>query len=83
MALPGWPTTARSRPGPDADVSTFETEAEVYDFLGLPFIEPELREDRGEIEAARAGRLPTWSPLGAQGDCHTHSNWSDGARLRA
>src|SRR4051812_25199648 len=32
---------------------TFETESEVYGFLGLPFIEPELREDRGEIEAAR------------------------------
>ena len=37
----------------------FATEAEVYDFLGLPFIEPELREDRGEIEAALAGTLPT------------------------
>ncbi len=44
--------------GDAADVRTFATEAEVYDFLGLPFIEPELREDRGEIEAALAGRLP-------------------------
>jgi DNA polymerase (family X) len=60
---------------------TFETEAEVYGFLGLPFIPPELREDRGEIEAAQAGRLPTLVELGdLQGDCHTHSEWSDGSR---
>ncbi len=65
--------------GSDAARHTFETEAEVYDFLGLPFIEPELREDRGEIEAAQGGRLPSVvrrSEL--TGDCHTHSNWSDG-----
>jgi DNA polymerase (family 10) len=58
---------------------TFATEREVYEFLGLPFIDPELREDRGEIEAAKAGKLPnliTRSDL--QGDCHTHSDWSDG-----
>ena len=41
--------------GADAEVRTFATEAEAYAFLGLPFIEPELREDRGEIEAALAG----------------------------
>ncbi|MEP7158869.1 MAG: PHP domain-containing protein, partial [Chloroflexota bacterium] len=61
------------------DRRTFATEAEVYEFLGLPFIEPALREDRGEIEAALAGRLPklvTRDDL--QGDCHTHSDWSDG-----
>ncbi len=45
--------------GDEADVRTFATEGEAYDFLGLPFIDPELREDRGEIEAALAGRLPT------------------------
>jgi DNA polymerase (family 10) len=62
-----------------AEVRTFETEAEVYDFLGLPFIEPELREDRGEIEAAVAGRLPDLIDLQSiAGDCHTHSDWSDG-----
>ena len=59
--------------------STFATEAEVYDFLGLPFIDPELREDRGEIEAALAGKLPTLVTRDdLQGDCHTHSDWSDG-----
>ncbi len=62
-----------------ADVRTFATEEEVYDFLGLPFIDPALREDRGEIEAALAGQLPalvTRDDL--LGDCHTHSDWSDG-----
>jgi len=61
------------------DKRTFATEQEVYEFLGLPFIDPALREDRGEIEAALAGRLPklvTRDDL--QGDCHTHSDWSDG-----
>lgn len=58
---------------------TFATEAEVYEFLGLPFIEPELREDRGEVEAALGGRLPAIvTRTDLQGDCHTHSDWSDG-----
>ncbi|HLB43928.1 MAG TPA: PHP domain-containing protein, partial [Candidatus Limnocylindrales bacterium] len=63
---------------PDQRV-TMATEEEVYGFLGLPFIAPALREDRGEIEAALAGRLPnlvTRDDLA--GDCHTHSDWSDG-----
>jgi DNA polymerase (family 10) len=63
----------------DSKRVTFETEAEVYEFLGLPFIDPELREDRGEIEAARTGNLPTLvTRADLQGDCHTHSDWSDG-----
>jgi DNA polymerase (family X) len=65
--------------GPDAELRTFATEAETYGFLDLPFIEPELREDAGEIEAARAGRLPSLIVQGdLRGDCHTHSEWSDG-----
>ena len=65
--------------GADAELRTFATEAEAYAFLGLPFIEPELREDRGEIEAAIAGRLPKLVTLAdLRGDCHTHSDWSDG-----
>ena len=48
--------------GADAELRTFATEAEAYAFLDLPFIEPELREDEGEIEAALAGRLPELSP---------------------
>ncbi len=67
--------------GDAAERRTFATETEVYDFLGLPYIAPELREDRGEIEAALAGRLPSLVELeDLQGDCHTHSNWSDGSK---
>ena len=62
-----------------AELRTFATETEAYAFLGLPFIEPELREDTGEIEAALAGRLPRLISLGdLRGDLHSHSDWSDG-----
>jgi DNA polymerase (family 10) len=67
--------------GPDAELKTFATEAEAYAFLGLPFIEPELREDRGEIEAALAGRLPNLvTEADLRGDLHSHSDWSDGSQ---
>jgi len=62
------------------DLRTFATEEEAYGFLGLPFIEPELREDTGEIEAALAGKLPTLVAEGdLRGDLHSHSDWSDGS----
>jgi DNA polymerase (family 10) len=65
--------------GDAAELRTFGTEEEAYAFLGLPFIEPELREDRGEIEAALAGKLPRLIDLGdLRGDLHSHSDWSDG-----
>lgn len=65
--------------GERAELRTFATEAEAYAFLGLPFIEPELREDEGEIEAALAGRLPRLTELSdLRGDLHNHSDWSDG-----
>ena len=65
--------------GPAADLHTFATEEEAYGFLDLPYIEPELREDRGEIEAALEGRLPQLvRPEDLRGDLHTHSEWSDG-----
>jgi DNA polymerase (family 10) len=65
--------------GANAELRTFATEAEAYGFLGLPFIEPELREDDGEIEAALAGKLPRLIELGdLRGDLHSHSDWSDG-----
>jgi len=55
------------------------TEAEMYDALDLPPIPPELREDRGEIEAARDGRLPDLLVAeDVRGDLHTHTDWSDG-----
>ncbi len=56
-----------------------ETEHEVYESLGLPFIPPELREDRGEIEAALENTLPDLIELSdIKGDLHTHTTWSDG-----
>ena len=56
-----------------------ETEQSVYEALGLPWIAAELREDRGEIEAAREGRLPELIRLSdLMGDLHVHSDWSDG-----
>lgn len=54
-------------------------EDEVYSTLGLPWIPPELREDRGEFEAALAGHLPRlveWEDI--RGDLHAHTDWSDG-----
>jgi DNA polymerase (family 10) len=54
-------------------------EAEVYAAVGLAWIPPELREDRGEIEAAAAGRLPRLIELAdLRGDLQMHSTWSDG-----
>jgi DNA polymerase (family X) len=56
-----------------------ETERDVYERLGLPFIEPTLREDRGEIEAALAGELPKVVTLKQmRGDLHTHTDLTDG-----
>lgn len=54
-------------------------EHEVYSALGLPWIPPELREDRGEIEAAVAGTLPSLlQEADLVAELHTHSTWSDG-----
>ncbi len=54
-------------------------EEEMYAALGLPMMPPEMREDQGEIEAARAGNLPQLVALSdIRGDLHVHSNWSDG-----
>jgi DNA polymerase (family X) len=55
------------------------TEASVFASVGLPFIPPELREDRGEIAAAAAGRLPRLVEIGdLRGDLHAHSTATDG-----
>jgi len=56
-----------------------DTEESVYRAVGLPYIEPELREDRGEIEAARRGELPRLLALAdLQGDLHLHTRATDG-----
>jgi DNA polymerase (family 10) len=69
----------------DADESEFgervggATEEEVFGALGLAWIPPELRENRGEIEAARKGELPSLLvDEDIKGDLQMHSTWSDG-----
>jgi DNA polymerase (family X) len=59
------------------EVATFRTEAELYEHLGYVFIPPELRENGGELEAARKGALPELVGLGdLRGELHCHSTWS-------
>jgi DNA polymerase (family 10) len=54
-------------------------EKKVYEALGLEFIPPELREDRGEVELAREGKIPKLLKLkDIKGDLHVHTSWSDG-----
>jgi len=56
-----------------------ESEESVYQAIGMPLIAPELREDRGEIDAARAGTLPTLVSLkDLRGDLHAHTTATDG-----
>jgi DNA polymerase (family 10) len=56
-----------------------KSEEAVYATLSLPYIEPELRENRGEIEAAQKGTLPLLiEPKDIRGDLHMHSTYSDG-----
>ena len=60
-------------------VVRMETEEELYEFLGYSWIPPELRENRGELAAARDGTLPRLVELAdIQGDLHVHTDWSDG-----
>jgi len=55
------------------------TEEDIYRLFGMDYIEPELRENSGEIEAAKSGRLPELITLGdIHGDLHTHTSASDG-----
>jgi DNA polymerase (family 10) len=55
------------------------TEEDVYKTLGLPYIPPELREDRGEVQAAKANQLPKLIQVkDIKSNLQTHSTWSDG-----
>lgn len=55
------------------------TEEEVYEKLGLQYVPPELREDRGEVQAARAKKLPDLITLkDLRAELHSHTTWSDG-----
>ena len=56
------------------------TEEEIYEKLGLAWMPPELRENRGELQAAREGRLPRLIGYeDIKGDLHVHSDWNGGA----
>lgn len=56
-----------------------KTEVALYELIGLPYIPPEIREGKGEIEAALQGVLPRLVELSdIRGDLHCHTNWSDG-----
>ena len=64
----------------DGKLVASETEEEIYRVLGMDYVQPELRENRGEIEAAMEYKLPSLIELGEiRGDLHCHSKWSDGA----
>jgi DNA polymerase (family 10) len=66
------------------EVTHCATEAEVYARLGYSYIVPELREGRGELKAAREGKLPQLIELGdLRGDLHTHTTLSDGRNTLA
>ena len=57
-----------------------QREEDIYEALGLPWIPPELREDRGEIDAARTKKLPDLvTAEDIKGDLHVHTKWSDGS----
>lgn len=72
-------TATGSGEAPEGEERYFDTEAELYAFLGLDWVPPELRENRGEIQAARNHQLPALLELSAiQGELHGHSTWSDG-----
>jgi DNA polymerase (family X) len=59
-------------------VFTSQSEAELYEHLGYAFIPPELRENSGELEAAKHGELPALVDVAdLRGDLHSHSTWSN------
>jgi DNA polymerase (family 10) len=75
----GYSLSEHSLSRKDGSEVTCETEEAVYKTLGLPWIPPELREDRGEVQAAIKGELPRLIELkDIQGDLQMHTTWSDG-----
>jgi DNA polymerase (family 10) len=75
----GWSLSEQSITDVDGKERLYANEEAVYAALGLPWITPELREDRGEIQAALAHKLPHLIEVAdIQADLHSHSTWSDG-----
>jgi DNA polymerase (family 10) len=76
----GYSLSEHSITGKDGVEHYFTSEEEVYSFLGLDWIPPELREDHGEITAAETHALPVLIQRSdLKSDLHTHSTWSDAA----
>ena len=72
-------TPTNDEGGTDSAEILCDSEEKLYDVLNLPYILPTLREDRGEIEAARQGNLPNVIQIEQiVSDLHMHSTWSDG-----
>jgi DNA polymerase (family 10) len=64
---------------PEGETRFFAEESDLYAFLGLDWVPPELRENRGEVQAARQHALPALVTLGdLRGELHGHTTWSDG-----
>ena len=64
----------------DRELLAVTKEADIYQHLGLAYVPPELRENKGEIEVAQRGNLPPLVTLAdIKGDLHTHTNWTDAA----
>lgn len=75
----GWSLSERCITRADGSEMLFDNEEDIYRALGLAYIPPELREDRGEIQAAREERLPRLMELSERlSELHCHSTWSDG-----
>ena len=64
----------------DGLLHRFSSEEKMFEYLGLSYIPPELRENHGEIELSQEKRIPHLvEPGDIRGDLHVHSNWSDGS----
>ncbi|MCS7247931.1 MAG: DNA polymerase/3'-5' exonuclease PolX [Anaerolineales bacterium] len=75
----GWSLSEHALSRKDGSEVLCSQEEEVYAALGLPWIPPELREDRGEIQAALEGKLPRLIQLSEiRSELHAHTTWSDG-----
>lgn len=72
-------TATGSGDAPEGEVRYFAEEADLYEFLGLAWMPPELRENHGELAAARSRTLPKLIEIeDIRGELHGHSTWSDG-----